>query len=203
MGTPVDDALDFACYFVRSLQKLGSTLGKPCLQIPEYLDILHAEGVISDNYKYPENNTEIRTPYDTLLKKNLGHAAYELFRIIARDDEDVSWIDDGVSVISAHWKLMIRYSNTSPKVTMKCDSKHELWIQAAERLLSVYFGITDYLIKHRNMAETFRTISPSENEFLYKIFQERAGKKLEDIEPVDVEKHLDDPKLKEALEADY
>ncbi len=203
VGTPVDDAIDFACYFVQTMQRRGGALDRPCLQIPAYLDILHEEGIIGDTYRYPENNIEVRTAYDPLLKKNLGHAAYELFTKIARPGERVTWIDDGVSAIADDAKLMLRFSNTSPKVTMKCDAKHPVWIQAAERLLSIYFAITDYLIKHRHMPERYRTISPSENGFLYDIFKERAGKKLEAIQPYPLEEYAADEAIKEALEKDY
>jgi phosphomannomutase len=203
VGTPVDDAIDFACYFVHAMQRRGAAQGRPCLQIPEYLDMLHREGIIGDTYRYPENNIEIRTAYDPLLKKNLGHAAYELFTLIARPGERITWIDDGVSAIAEDAKLMLRFSNTSPKVTMKCDAKREAWIQSAERLLSVYFAITDYLTKHRDMPDRYRTISTNENALLYEVFQKRAHKKLEDIRPLPLEDYVSEKALKEALEKEY
>jgi len=203
VGLPVDDAIDFAFYFMQTLKERGAKLGKPCLLLGEYLDLLHEQGVISDNYRYKENNTEIRTPYDPLLKKNLGHAAYEIFRLRRKEGEVVDWIDDGVSVRSGDYKLMLRYSNTSPKVTMKCDAKREFWLSAAERLLSVYYGITDWLIANRNMPSRYRKISESENGFLYEIFRQRAGKELEEIPPLNLDSYLRDQALKEALSKDY
>lgn len=203
VGTPVDDAIDFACYFVRMLQQRGARLSRPCLQLPEYLDMLRAQGIIGDSYTYRENNIEIRTEYDPLLKKNLGHAAYELFRLVADAEEEVTWIDDGVSAISAGRKLMLRFSNTSPKVTMKCDARPELWIEAASRLLGVFFGITDYLIARRGMDAGFRTISRGENEFLYAIFKERAGKDVHAIAPFPVEEYLGVASLKDALDKEF
>ncbi|NMD34517.1 MAG: hypothetical protein GYA73_01425, partial [Planctomycetes bacterium] len=203
VGTPVDDAIDFACYFVHLLQRRGASLGRPCLQLSEYLDLLREQGIIGDSYTLPENNIEIRTEYDPLLKKNLGHGAYELFRRIAAPEEEVSWIDDGVSVIAPGRKLMLRYSNTSPKVTMKCDARPELWIAAATRLLGVFFAITDYLIARRGMDARFRAISRGENEFLYAIFKERAGKNLNAIEPLPLAKHLEDAAFREALDKEF
>ncbi len=202
-ATPVDDAIDFACYFTQTMQELGKDWGVPCLQIPQYLDRLHKEGIISDSYKHPENNKEIRTPYDPLLKKNLGRAGYRIFLKVARKDERVTWIDDGVSVVGPGVKLMLRYSNTSPKVTMKCDAQFEKWIEQAERLLGVFYGITDYLIANRGLDPRFRTISRSENEFLYEIFRSRAGKDPSEVPPLDPAPFLEDPEVKQALDGDF
>ncbi len=202
VGTPVDDAIDFACYFVLMLQKRGKSLSRPCLQLPEYLDMLRAQGIIGDSYTHRENNIEIRTDYDPMLKKNLGYAAFEIFRLIAGPDEEVTWIDDGVSAIAPGRKLMLRFSNTSPKVTMKCDARPDLWIEAASRLLGVFLGITDYLIAHRGLDRKFRTISRGENEFLYEIFATRAGKDVDAIAPFPVGEYLGVPSLRDALEKD-
>jgi phosphomannomutase len=203
VGTPVDDAIDFACYFIHMLQKRGKSLSRPCLQLPEYLDMLRAQGLIGDSYTHAENNIEIRTNYDALLKKNLGFAAFEIFRLIAAPDEEVTWIDDGVSAIAPGRKLMLRFSNTSPKVTMKCDARPELWIEAASRLLGVFLGITDYLIAARGLDKKFRTLSKNENEFLYEIFRTRAGRDVAAIEPFPVAEYLSVPSLKEALHKDF
>jgi hypothetical protein len=203
VGTPVDDAIDFACYLIQTLQRIGAKLGRPCLTIAEYLDGLRRRGIIDDTYLHKPNNLEIRTGYDPHLKKNLGHAAYRLFALQARPGESVSWIDDGVSAISKNAKLMLRYSNTSPKVTMKCDAKPSAWIKEAERLLGIYYAITDHLVEHRGLDKAYRTISASENELLYTIFREEAGKDLGEIAPADLGPHLNDPELKKALEAQY
>lgn len=201
VGTPVDDAIDFACYFIQKMQAIGRERGNPCMQIPEYLDALHAEGVIGDNYKYPENNIEIRSAYDPMLKKNLGLAAHELLKLSAAPDTTCTWIDDGVSIIGADRKLMLRYSNTSPKITMKCDALHDQWLTAAEYLLSIYFALTDYLIAHRGMPKTFRILSKSENGFLYDIFG-KHGKDLNAIPPFDLAPYLSSESLKNALDKD-
>jgi phosphomannomutase len=202
VGTPVDDAIDFAFYFMQTMQRRGKALGKPCLQLPEYLALLNEQGIIGSSYLDKRNTKEIRTEYDPHLKKNLGHAAFELMRRIARPGEKVSWIDDGVSAISADSKLMIRYSNTSPKVTMKCDAKSSRWITEAERLLGIYYGITDYLISHRGMDKAFRAIGRGENEFLYEAF-EAEGKSLETVAPVSLAGHQDDPEFRQTLDQDY
>ncbi len=203
VGTPVDDAVDFACYLMTVLQKRGAALGAPCLQIPDYLDMLNQEGVIGDNYKYPENNIEIRSAYDPMLKKNLGRAAFRLFTLIAKPNEETSWIDDGVSIITPEKKLMLRYSNTSPKITMKCDAKRDAWTKAAAHLLSIFYALTDYLVGNRGMPERYRTLSKDENGFLYKVFEEREGRDINAIEPFDLSPYLEDKELKEALDGDF
>jgi len=203
VGTPVDDAIDFACYLMQTLQRFGKAAGNPCFTIVDYLKQLERQGVISDTYEYEPNNQEIRTGYDTHLKKNLGHAAFRLFELLGREGEAITWIDDGVSAISEHSKLMLRFSNTSPKVTMKCDANPEAWIDEASRLLQVYYALTDYLIEHRGMKPAFRTISLSENEILYKTFKECAGTTPGDIDKLSLAEWLADEKLRTALESDY
>ncbi len=138
-GVPSDDALRFMLKFITIMDQYAEIWNVPGLTIRNFLQRKKAEGLFDDFLQAPE----IRTVYDNSDKARVVAGVEEAFReVAARNNWEIAGMDvleDGFRLDTPDGFILFRYSNTSPKLTMRIEARDkEEWIQYFELLFRHY-----------------------------------------------------------------
>jgi len=160
-GVPADDALRFMLKFISVMDHYEKTWNEPNLNIKRFLARLHEQKIIGDFFQAPE----IRTVYDNADKARVVSEVEHAFLPLVRENNwelaGMEVLGDGFRVDMPDGFLLFRYSNTSPKLTMRIEARDkEGWMD--------YFNL---LFKYYNqLRQQEYTLDLTENAFLVERF---------------------------------
>ena len=160
-GVPSDDALRFMLKFISVMDHYEEDWNEPGLTIDRFLARLREQKRIGDFFQAPE----IRTVYDNADKARVVSDVERAFQPLARKNNwelaGMDMLGDGFRVDMPDGFILFRYSNTSPKLTMR--------IEAHDR--DAWIGYFNLLFKHYNRVRKQEyTLDLSENAFLVEQF---------------------------------
>ncbi|MBI4777169.1 MAG: hypothetical protein HY788_23810 [Deltaproteobacteria bacterium] len=160
-GVPADDALRFMLKFISVMDYYGKVWSEPDLTIKRFLARLLERKLIGNFFQAPE----IRTVYDNADKARVVSDVERAFLPLVRENHwELAGMDvlgDGFRVDMPDGFLLFRYSNTSPKLTMRIEAGDK---QGWLRYLNLLF-------KHYNaLRKPEYTLDLTENAFLVERF---------------------------------
>jgi phosphomannomutase len=138
-GVPADDAIRFMLKFITIMDYFARKWDLPRLNLKEYLEHLYAKGTVKAFVQAPE----IRTVYDNEdksrvvsdMEKVMGEVASKRGWVLTGMDD----LGDGFRLDTPQGFILFRYSNTSPKLTMRIEAlNQELWMDYFKLLFSRY-----------------------------------------------------------------
>jgi phosphomannomutase/phosphoglucomutase len=138
-GVPADDAIRFMLKFITIMDYFAGKWNRPRLNLKEYLDHLYAQGMIKAFVQSPE----IRTVYDN---EDKSRVVSDMEKAMGRKVSERGWVltsmndlGDGFRIDTPQGFILFRYSNTSPKLTMRIEAaSRELWMDYFKLLFSEY-----------------------------------------------------------------
>jgi len=160
-GVPADDAIRFMLKFITIMDYFARKWNRPRLNLKEYLKHLYAQGMVKSFVQAPE----IRSVYDN---EDKSRVVSDMEKAMSRVASERGWFLTGMNELGDGFRLntpqgfiLFRYSNTSPKLTMRIEAaSRELWIDYFKLLFSEY----------NRLKKPEYTLDMTENAFLKKQF---------------------------------
>ncbi len=138
-GVPSDDALRFTLKFISVMDHFEKVWSEPNLTIDRFIGRLEEQGMFGSFFQAPE----IRTVYDNEDKARVVADVEKAFQKLSADNDwqlaGMDTLGDGFRVDMPDGFILFRYSNTSPKLTMRIEAgNRERWRHYFELLFSHY-----------------------------------------------------------------
>ena len=138
-GIPADDGIRFMLKFITIMDYFAETFGKPSFTLSDYMRRLTEEGTIDEFVQAPE----IRSVY---ANEDKARIVTDMEKVLTEEAQKRDWSVTGMDVLGDGFRIdtrqgfiLFRYSNTSPKLTMRIEAvDHDTWLEYFTLLFSRY-----------------------------------------------------------------